>query len=68
MAKKKRTCTCEICLKELKELALRLTIYNEWRRGAPYQHPNPKQLGKDIDAAIMVINMLVDEANKNGAS
>lgn len=33
-------------------IVARLRRYNEWRRGADFDHPDPATIGKDIDAAI----------------
>lgn len=33
------------------ELVARLRYYNEWRRGADTEMPEPKQIGEDIDEA-----------------
>jgi len=40
---------------ELKNLIHRLQYYNEWRRGADTEMPQPKQIGLDIDAAVEVL-------------
>jgi hypothetical protein len=32
-------------------LVMRLRRYNEWRRGAEFEQPEPAQIGADIDAA-----------------
>ena len=37
------------------DLIARLTQYNEWRRGAEIEQPDPKQLGQDIEDAIALI-------------
>lgn len=37
------------------ELIARLQYYNEWRRGADTQMPDPAQLGWDIDAAVEIL-------------
>ena len=53
---------------DLSALADRLKHYNEWRRGAETEQPHSEQIGKDIDAAIAIIEMIIDDANENGAS
>jgi hypothetical protein len=40
---------------ELKNLIHRLQYYNEWRRGADTEMPEPKQIGRDIDVAVEVL-------------
>lgn len=35
-----------------KEIIDILTRYNEWRRGADIEQPDPKEIGKAIDYAI----------------
>jgi hypothetical protein len=40
---------------DLKNLIDRLEYYNEWRRGADTEMPQPKQIGRDIDAAVEVL-------------
>lgn len=47
---------------DLSALADRLKLYNEWRRGAETEQPHPKQIGQDIDAAIMIIEEMTDES------
>jgi len=42
------------------QLIMRLRRYNEWRRGADFEQPDPACLGHDIDAAVS----LIDEMNK----
>jgi hypothetical protein len=37
-----------------------LRRYNEWRRGAATGQPDPKQLGEDIDAAILLLEGMMD--------
>lgn len=32
-------------------LVMRLRRYNEWRRGADFEQPEPARIGADIDAA-----------------
>lgn len=49
---------------DLRSLAERLKYYNEWRRGAETEQPHPKQLGQDIDAAIMIVEELIREQQK----
>lgn len=36
-----------------------LEKYNKWRRGADIEHPDPKDLGEDIDRAVSCIKSLV---------
>lgn len=40
----------------MKNLVERLNYFNEWRRGAKTEMPNTKQIGLDIDSAIIIIN------------
>lgn len=35
-----------------KEIINTLTRYNEWRRGADIEQPNPEEIGRAIDHAI----------------
>ena len=39
-----------------------LRRYNEWRRGAETEQPDPKELGEQIDAAIAGLTMLEETA------
>lgn len=44
----------------------RLLYYNEWRRGGDNNQPNPKQIGKDIDSSVAIIQgfiSLMDDAD-----
>jgi hypothetical protein len=36
-------------------LVMRLRHYNEWRRGADFEQPEPAEIGRDIDAAIELL-------------
>lgn len=49
---------------DLESLAARLRAYNEWRRGADTEMPNPADIGRDIDAAIEVIEQMVTRRQK----
>jgi hypothetical protein len=40
---------------DLKDLIHRLEYYNEWRRGADTEMPEPKQIGADIYAAVEIL-------------
>ena len=40
------------------QLVVRLRRYNEWRRGADFEQPEPSEIGMDIDAAIAAIEQL----------
>lgn len=42
-------------MKNLDELVMRLKRYNEWRRGAEYEQPNPAEIGRDIDEVIAIL-------------
>lgn len=46
---------------DIESLAARLRAYNEWRRGAEIEMPNPADIGRDIDAAIEVIERIATE-------
>ena len=50
---------------DLESLAARLRAYNEWRRGAEIEMPNPVDIGRDIDAAIDVIEQLACSNERN---
>ena len=39
----------------------RLEYYQEWRRGGEGEHPNPNQLGKDLDKALRFIKKMLEE-------
>ena len=39
-----------------------LRKYNEWRRGADTEQPDPKELGEQIDAAIAALTMMEETA------
>lgn len=39
-------------------LVMRLRRYNEWRRGADFEQPEPAEIGRDIDEAIAAIEQL----------
>jgi len=41
------------------QLVVRLRRYNEWRRGAEIEQPDPKALGEDIDAAADILEIVV---------
>jgi len=41
-------------------LAYRLRQFNEWRRGDDSEMPCPKQIGIDLDAAIVIIEEVVE--------
>ena len=43
---------------EIDALIQRLREYNEWRRGGDGTHPDPTQLGIDIDAAIELLESM----------
>lgn len=47
-------------MEKLEGLAYRLERFNSWRRGADIEHPEPKQLGRDLEAAIEVIRSKAD--------
>ncbi len=52
---------------QLDLLAMRLRRYNEWRRGADFEQPQPAVIGRDIDAAISIIEQhiaLIDEKSQ----
>ena len=34
----------------------RLRYFNEWRRGADGDQPDPAQIGRDIDAAVAILS------------
>ena len=34
----------------------RLRYFNDWRRGADGEQPNPEQIGRDIDAAVALLS------------
>lgn len=38
------------------ELIERLRYFNDWRRGADGEQPNPAQIGRDIDAAVAILS------------
>jgi len=40
------------------QLAARLRRYNEWRRGAEFEHPEPAQIGADIDEAVALLESM----------
>lgn len=40
---------------DIKALIDRLQYYNEWRRGADTEMPEPRQIGQDIDDAIALL-------------
>ena len=44
--------------KDIDALVKRLRAYNEWRRGGDGPHPDPTQLGIDIDAAIDLLESM----------
>ena len=39
-------------------LVMRLRRYNEWRRGADFEQPEPAEIGRDLDEAIAAIEQL----------
>ena len=41
-------------------LVMRLRRYNEWRRGADFEQPEPAKIGRDIDAAIELLEAMRD--------
>lgn len=47
-------------MRELKDLAERLRKFNEWRRGTYEPMPEPRQIGHDIDAAIVIIEEVAE--------
>ena len=47
---------------------MRLRRYNEWRRGADFEQPEPAAIGQDIDAAIAAIEQLDELRNAVTAS
>ena len=48
---------------DLNKLISRLRYFNEWRRGAEYQQPNPTEIGNDIDMAILLLSKLKKPEN-----
>ena len=48
----------------LERLVVRLREYNEWRRGADTDHPEPAVVGRDIDDAISVIEQHIELIGK----
>jgi len=42
----------------LEALVRRLRRYNEWRRGADFEQPEPTGIGADIDAAIELLELM----------
>lgn len=44
----------------LQALAGRLRTFNEWRRGTYEPMPEPRQIGHDIDAAIVIIEEVAE--------
>jgi hypothetical protein len=45
--------------KDTKDLIDRLRYYNDWRRGADTEMPEPKQIGQDIDDAISLLEKTI---------
>jgi hypothetical protein len=43
---------------DLNKLISRLRYFNEWRRGADCQQPDPTEIGNDIDMAIQLLSKL----------
>lgn len=39
-------------------LVMRLRRYNEWRRGADFEQPEPTDVGADIDTAIELLELM----------
>lgn len=39
-------------------LVMRLRRYNEWRRGAEFEQPEPSQIGADIDEAATMLEAM----------
>lgn len=48
----------------MQALINRLKHYNAWRRGAEIEMPAPAQLGKDIDAAIEILEEKNERTNR----
>ncbi len=42
--------------KDIPALIERLRYFNDWRRGADGEQPNPEQIGRDIDAAVAILS------------
>ena len=40
---------------DVESLIIRLRRYNDWRRGADLEQPDPNKVGKDIDMAIKLL-------------
>ena len=41
---------------DIPALIERLRYFNEWRRGADGDQPDPAQIGRDIDAAVAILS------------
>ena len=50
--------------KEIQDLINRLNHYNRWRRGEDLKHPDPKQLGKDLDEVLAILNEMLSKLYK----
>jgi len=44
---------------DTKDLIDRLRYYNDWRRGADTEMPEPKQIGQDIDDVISLLEKTI---------
>ena len=47
-------------------LIVRLRMYNAWRRGADIAQPDPAEIGRDIDEAIVCLEKLMVENRGEG--
>ena len=47
-----------------KDVIERLKLFNAWRRGADIEMPDPKAIGQDIDAAIKLLELMIELQKK----